>query len=245
MATTRPFQDVLFTAIQTVPQKKDFEELSPRLQAAWVHKSGFLRTDNDDNLSPEDLYAKRAALYAEFGKVVNITAGYYHKTDKDAEPELRVKTLSSADDERELLINFKNLLNERFDQNRLRLCAHNGKEFDFPYLSRRMLLHCVPIPEALNFAGKKPWEVPHLDTMEMWMFGNRKYFVTLELLAAIFDIPVQEPTLEGAETGKEFYKEGGMEKLEERGRQEVITTAQLYMRYHCSPLLQEHQIILV
>lgn len=259
MATTRPLEDVLFVALQTVAQKASLEELSPRLQEAWKQKATYLGKPEED-LSPEELYAQQAALFAEFGRIVNISVGYFHKTAPEGELELRVKSMSAADpgqansestggnltrDERSLLEEFKNLLNERFDQNRLRLCAHNGKEFDFPYLSRRMLLHCVPIPPALDYAGKKPWEVPHLDTMEMWMFGNRRYFVPLDLLAAIFDIPVKEPILEGSEVGKVYYEEGDLQKIQERGQQDVITTAQLFMRYRCSPLLKDHQIKLV
>lgn len=244
MPTTRPLEDVLFIALQTVSQKASLEELPDRLQAAWQHKAALLQKE-EEALSPEELYIQQAALFAEFGKIVNITVGYFHQHSPESEMELRVKSMSSAEDERSLLQEFKDLLNERFDQHRLRLCAHNGKEFDFPYLSRRMLVHCVPIPPALDYAGKKPWEVPHLDTMEMWMFGNRKYFVPLELLAAIFDIPVKEPQLPGSEVGKVFYQEEGLQKIVERGQQDVITTAQLYMRYRCSPLLQEKQIKLV
>ena len=244
MPTTRPLEDILFIDLQTVSQKPSLQELPERLQTAWQHKAALLQSEEEE-LSPEELYTRQAALFAEFGRIVCISVGYFHRQGTEGEPELRVKSMSSAEDERKLLHELKDLLNERFDQNKLRLCAHNGKEFDFPYLSRRMLLHCVPIPSVLDFAGKKPWEVPHLDTMEMWMFGNRKYFVPLELLAAIFEIPVKEPLVSGSEVGKIFYQEDGLEKIVERGQQEVITTAQLYMRYRCSPLLKGEQIKLV
>ena len=242
---TRPLENILFVAIQTVPQQASLQELSPRLQEAWLHKASLLPNDEGDELSPDELYFQQAGLFAEFGKIVNISAAYFHQASREAEPELRVKSLSSGDNERTLLTDFKNLLNDRFDQKKLRLCAHNGKEFDFPYLCRRMLLHCVPLPEVLDFAGKKPWEVPHLDTMEMWMFGNRKKFVALDLLAAIFDLPAREPRLNGSEIGSIFYDENDLQKIIAHGQQDVITTAQLYMRYRCQPLLKEDQIILV
>ncbi len=245
MPTARPLEDILFVAIQTVPQRATLSELPERLQEAWHHKASLLRNGGAGEPTPEALFAQQAGLYAEFGKIVNIAAGYFHQATKEEEPELRVKSISSADNEKSLLEEFKDLLNERFDQKKLRLCAHNGKEFDFPYLCRRMLLHCVPIPEALNFAGKKPWEVPHLDTMEMWMFGNRKHFVPLGLLAAIFDIPAREPELNGDEISSVFYEEQDLQKIAAHGQQDVITTAQLYMRYRCNPLLKEEQILLV
>lgn len=244
MSTTRPLEDVLFVAVETVPQTANLHELPPRLQLAWLNKTKALLTQ-DDHKGPNDLYCEQAGLYAEFGKIIAITVAYFHKHEPENELELRVKSISAADDEKKVLEEFKNLLNERFDPNRLRLCAHNGKEFDFPFLCRRMLVHCIPIPSALAFAGKKPWEVPHLDTMEMWMFGNRKYYTSLETLAALFDIPADEPFLPGEEVSRIFYEEGDMQKIISRGQQQVITTAQLYMRYRCSPLLQESQISLV
>ena len=244
MPTTRPLEDVLFISLQTVPQTATLEELPPRMQRAWQQKAQYLQKEDED-ISAAELYNRQAALYAEFGRIVNISVGYFHRSTPEGEPELRVKALHAAEEEKKLLEEFKNLLNERFDQNRLRLCAHNGKEFDFPFLCRRMLLHCVPIPPALDYVGKKPWEVPHLDTMEMWMFGNRQYPVSLELLAAIFDIPAPENRLSGEEVGRAFYEEGQLEEIVERGRQDVITTAQLFMRYRCQPLLQEAQIKLV
>ena len=243
MPTARPLEDVLFIAIQTVPQTASLEELSPRLQEIWKHKAGFL-ADAESN-SPEELYKEKAGLYAEFGKIINLSAAYFHQQTPEGELNLRVKSISSADNEKQLLEEFISLLSERFDQNRLRLCAHNGKEFDFPYLCRRMLLQCVPIPPVLNLAGKKPWEVPHLDTMEMWMFGNRKYPVSLDLLAAIFDIPEKEGRLEGIDVSQAFYTEEDLDSISRRGQEDVITTAQLYMRYRCSPLLQAEQIQLV
>lgn len=244
MSTTRPLEDVLFVAVETVPQTASLQELSPRLQLAWQHKVKALLNE-DDNKGPHDLYCEQAGLYAEFGKIIAITVAYFHKHEPENELELRVKSISTADDEKSTLDSFKTLLNERFDPNRLRLCAHNGKEFDFPFLCRRMLVHCIPIPSALAFAGKKPWEVPHLDTMEMWMFGNRKYYASLESLAALFDIPAHEPFLPGSEVSRVFYEEEDMQKIISRGQQNVITTAQLYMRYRCSPLLQENQISLL
>ncbi len=244
MPTTRPFENVLFVAIQTVPQAASLQELSPRLQKIWKHKAGF-STTNEEDFSAEELFTQKAGLYAEFGKIINIAAAYFHQAGAEGAQELRVKSMTSADNEKQLLEDFIHLLNERFDQTRLRLCAHNGKEFDFPFLCRRMLLQCVPIPPVLNLAGKKPWEVPHLDTMEMWMFGNRKYPVALDLLAAIFDIPEPENRLEGPVVSKAFYEEGDLEGICRRGQRDVITTAQLYMRYRCSPLLQEEQIHLV
>lgn len=243
MPHTRPLENILFIAIQTVPQTARLGDLSPRLQQAWRQKA--LQLEGAKENTPESLYASQAGLFAEFGRIVTVTAGYFHRPEPEGDLELRVKSISSADDERKILEEFIGLLNDRFDQNSLRLCAHNGKEFDFPYLCRRMLVHCVPIPPVLSFAGKKPWEVPHLDTMEMWMFGNRKYPVALETLAALFDIPANESQLQGSEVKDVFYEKQDLQQIISRGRQDVITTAQVFMRYRCIPLLSNEQIVLV
>lgn len=243
MPHTRPLENILFVAIQTVPQTARLNELSPRMQQAWKQKA--LQFEGEGGNTPEALYASQAGLYAEFGKIVNITVAYFHRPEPEGTLELRVKSISEAGNERRLLEEFIRLLNERFEQDSLRLCAHNGKEFDFPFLCRRMLVHCVPIPSILSFAGKKPWEVPHLDTMEMWMFGNRKYPVALETLAALFDIPANESQLQGSEVRDVFYEEQDLQQIISRSQQDVITTAQVFMRYRCSPLLEDGQIVLV
>ncbi|EMR03006.1 ribonuclease H-like domain-containing protein [Cesiribacter andamanensis] len=242
--TTRPFKDILFVDIETVTAASDLESLDKRLQQAWLHKVEFLDW-MDEDVSPAELYHYEGGLYAEFGRIVSISVAYFHEKDEGG-LELRVKSYASADNEQWLLEQFKELLNERFDQRTLRLCSHNGKEFDFPYLCRRMLVHCVPLPEVLNFAGKKPWEVPHLDTMEMWMFGNRKYTISLETLAALFHIPYT-PHPEGDQINSLFFNEGekGLDQIVQHSQQDVIATAQVYMRYRCQPLLKPEQIVVV
>jgi 3'-5' exonuclease len=242
--TTRPFKNILFVDIETVTASQGLEKLDEPLQQAWLHKVEYLDWI-EEGVSPAELYAFEGALYAEFGRIVSISVAYFHEKD-DGELELRVKSFASAEDEHSLLEQFKELLNERFNQKTLRLCSHNGKEFDFPYLCRRMLVHCVPLPEALNFAGKKPWEVPHLDTMEMWMFGNRKYTISLQTLTALFHIPYT-PHPEGHQISSLFFEEGekGLEQIVQHSRQDVIATAQVYMRYRCQPLLKPEQIVVV
>lgn len=241
--TTRPLRDILFVDIETVAAAPSLDELDGPLRQAWEHKVEYLDW-SEDEVTPGELFEYEAGLNAEFGRIVSISVAYFHEKDDDV--ELRVKTYASADNEKWLLEQFKELLNERFDQRVLRLCSHNGKEFDFPYLCRRMLVHCVPIPEVLNFAGKKPWEVPHLDTMEMWMFGNRKYTISLETLSALFHIPYQRHP-DGDEINRMFYEQGtaGLDAIVLHSQQDVIATAQVYMRYRCQPLLREDQIVVV
>lgn len=220
------FQDFLVIDIETVSGNENAEDLSPQLKKHWERKAGFIK--NPDEKTLDELYYDRAAIYAEFGKVIVIGMAIYH--ERKGKPAMRVKSLASHD-EKELLIRFKNFIEGKFDQDNLKLCAHNGKEFDFPYLCRRMLVNDIKIPWSLNMAGKKPWEVNHIDTMELWKFGDWKSFTSLDLLTTIFEIPSSKEDMDGSMVTKTYYEEkGGLKKIEEYCRRDVIATAQLYLR---------------
>lgn len=234
-------KDFLIIDIETVSGNENVENLSPELKKQWERKAGFIR--NPDEKTADDLYADRAAIYAEFGKIIVIGMAIFHENNGD--PALRVKSLSS-DNEKDLLIDFKNFIEGKFDQDSLKLCAHNGKEFDFPYLCRRMLINDIKIPWSLNMSGKKPWEVNHLDTMELWKFGDWKSFTSLELLTTIFDIPSSKTDLDGSMVTETYYTENeGLKKIEEYCRRDVVATAQLYLRLNNIPLIAQDQIKII
>ncbi|MEO9872428.1 3'-5' exonuclease [Ekhidna sp.] len=235
------FQDFLIIDIETVSGNEDIEKLSPALKKHWERKAGFIR--NPDDKTPEELYFDRSAIYAEFGKIIVIGIGFYHEVK--GKQALRVKSIASHD-EKELLTEFKNFIESKFDQDNLKLCAHNGKEFDFPYLCRRMLINDIKIPWSLNITGKKPWEVNHIDTMELWKFGDWKSFTSLDLLTAIFDIPSSKKDLDGSMVTKTYYEENdGLKRIEEYCRKDVVATAQLYLRLNNLPLIAQDQINIV
>jgi len=236
-----PTKNLLIIDIETVSGSEDIHQISPELRKHWERKAGFIR--NDEEKSPEELYSDRAAIYAEFGKVVVIGMGFYHEID--GIPALRVKAISGHN-EKELLISFKNFIEKKFDQETLRLCAHNGKEFDFPYLCRRMLINGISIPWSLNMTGKKPWEVNHVDTMELWKFGDWKSFTSLDLLTTIFDIPSSKSEMDGSMVTKTYYEEeNGLKKIEDYCKKDVIATAQLYLKLNNFPLIGADHITIV
>ncbi len=233
--------NLLFIDIETVSNEKDYDQLTDRLKAQWDRKAGFLR--NEDQLSPEQLFFGRAAIYAEFGKVIVIALGFFYF--KEGEPmSMRVKSYFSHN-EKELLSNFKEVLEKKFDQKNAILCGHNGKEFDFPYLCRRMLVNQVKLPLILDVASKKPWEVNYLDTMEMWKFGDRKNFTSLDLLTAIFDVPSSKSDIDGSMVNKVYYEEDGLQRIADYCCNDVIATAQLYLRMKCMPIIPKELIQIV
>lgn len=218
--------DILFLDIETASQTANFEELDPRLQEEWIKKERLIRMDEPIE-TPGSLYFERAGIHAEFGKVICVGVGFFQSKKKDQKLIYRSKIVANPD-ERELLLEFRDLL----DKKKWVLCAHNGKEFDFPYLCRRMLIQGIPLPEPLQIAGKKPWEVRHLDTMEMWKFGDYKHYTRLELLAAVFGIPTSKEGIDGSQVNATYYFENDLEKIILYCLRDVEVTAKIFMAMH-------------
>ncbi len=231
-------KNVLVLDIETVSAHPDYGQQSVDMQEHWNRKSSFLR--NEDERSADELYFDRAAIYAEFGKIIVIGLGLFFK-DGDT-IKFKVKSLAN-DDEKQLLTDFVHVI-RKFDQDNLKLCGHNGKEFDFPYICRRLIVHGIEIPWALDLGGKKPWEVNHIDTMELWKFGDRKSFTSLKLLTDLLQIPSSKSDLDGSKVNDTYYNEkGGLKKIESYCRGDVVATAQLYLRLNNLPLISPEHII--
>jgi predicted PolB exonuclease-like 3'-5' exonuclease len=234
----KTLKDLVFLDIETVPQKQRFDELSEPMQKLWVKKSIYLK--NEAELSAEELYKQRAGIYAEFGKIVCISIGVFY-LDNSKKLNFRVKSIYNHD-EVLLLKEFCEIIAEKFNSKKLRLCAHNGKEFDFPYICRRMILHNIKIPDYLDLAGKKPWEVKHIDTMELWKFGDRKSYSSLELLTTLFDIPTPKDDMDGSMVAHVYYEENNLEKIALYCNKDVAATAQVYLKFQNKDILNEDHI---
>jgi len=225
---------MLFLDIETVSQKASFSELSERMQALWNKKADMIRKSGEEELTPADLYG-RAGIYSEFGKIVCISVGFI-KDDK-----LRIKSFYGHD-EAKLLNEFADLLNNHYNGIGCALCAHNGKEFDFPYIARRMVINGIELPKILDVAGRKPWETSFIDTMELWKFGDYKNYTSLELLCAILDIPTPKDDINGSQVGEVYWKENDVERIKTYCQKDVISVAQIMRRYAYQPLLTDENI---
>ena len=229
-------QQVLVLDIETVPQYPSFDELPADFQELWEQKTKFQRKDGE---TPAEFYA-RGGILAEFGKVICISVGIFSNKTKDL--SLRVKSFY-GDEEKEVLQSFITLLNSQADT--LILCAHNGKEFDFPYLCRRILINGLPIPSQLNLHGKKPWEIMHLDTMDLWKFGDFKNYTSLKLLAAVFNIPSPKDDIDGSMVNEVYWKENDLQRIRTYCEKDVITTARILLRFKSLPILSDEDITIV
>lgn len=230
---------ILFLDIETVPGVYRFDELNADLRELWSHKTRFLQ--ERDGLTADEIY-ERAGIYAEFGKIICISTAFVYK--KDGVSMLRVKSFY-GDNEKVLLSEFGDMLTKHFNGNDKFLCGHNVKEFDAPYMSRRMVLHGLELPQMLNTPGKKPWEVNHLDTMELWKFGDYKHFSSLNLLTNIFGIPTPKDDISGADVARVYWEENDLERIKIYCEKDTIAVAHLMHKFKNLPLIPDENIEII
>jgi len=227
-------ENILFLDIETVPEHPHFSELDADTQLLYDLKTQYQRKDG---MSAEEFY-ERAGIWAEFGKIVCLSVGYF--TFKSDIRHFRVT--SFCGDEVRILRDFNNLLSNHFSQPQHIMCGHNAKEFDFPYIARRMIINNIPIPNKLNLFGKKPWEVPHLDTMELWKFGDYKSFTSLKLLTKVLGIPSPKGDIDGSQVGHVYHVEGNIDRIVTYCEKDVVAVAQVLLRLRGEDLLVDDEI---
>lgn len=227
-------ENILFLDIETVPEMSKFSDLDKTKQQLWEAKSQYQR---GDDYTPEEFY-ERAGIWAEFGKIICISVGYFK-----FQADIRTfRVTSFHGDEVTILKDFKNLLITHFSQAKHLLCAHNGKEFDFPYIARRMIIHGIELPYKLNLFGKKPWEVPHLDTLELWKFGDYKNYTSLKLLTNVLGIPSPKDDIDGSEVYRVYYEENNIDRIITYCEKDTIAVAQILLRLRGDDLLLDSEI---
>jgi len=221
---------ILFLDVETAPVVYQYSDMPENMRKLWDTKFRYQQAE-----SPEIQY-KKAGIYAEFAKVICISVGFFY------DGTFRIKSFAGTD-EKQVLKDFSALLNEHYNRKEHLLCAHNGKEFDFPFLCRRLLVNSLKLPKILNIAGKKPWEINHLDTMELWKFGDYKSYTSLNLLASIFNIPTPKDDIDGSDVARVFWEDGDIKRIATYCQKDVITVAQLLLRFKGEALIEEKNII--
>ena len=235
MITKLNLEDILFLDIETVPETQHFSDLDRTKQDLWEHKSQYQRKED---ITAEEFY-ERAGIWAEFGKIVCISVGYFN-----IQGDIRTfRVTSFHGEEIKILKDFKNLLLSHFRQAKHLLCAHNGKEFDFPYIARRMIINNIELPYKLNLFGKKPWEVPHLDTLELWKFGDYKTYTSLKLLTNVLGISSPKDDIDGSEVCKVFYEDNDIDRIVTYCEKDTIAVAQIFLRLRGDAILHDSEII--
>ena len=222
--------------IETVPCSINFKDLNVTFQTLWAEKTAWQRKEE---YTPAEFYKLKAGVMAEFAKIICISVGYLF-INKD-ENNFRIKSFY-GDDEKQIITDFNKLLNSQFNKKQHQLCAHNGKEFDFPFIARRTLINGLKLPAILDIGGKKPWEVNHLDTMELWRFGDYKHYTSIKLLAAVFNIPTQRDDIDGSQVAGVYWNDKNLERIKRYCQKDTLTVAQLLLKYKGEELISENNI---
>ncbi|MGS2725623.1 3'-5' exonuclease [Psychroserpens sp. BH13MA-6] len=228
-------ENILFLDIETVPETEHYSQLDATKQELWELKSQYQRRDE---YTAEAFY-ERAGIWAEFGKIICISVGYFK-----VEGAIRTfRVTSFYGDEVKILKDFKNLIITHYSGTKHLLCAHNGKEFDFPYIARRMIIQGIELPYKLNLFGKKPWEVPHLDTLELWKFGDYKTFTSLKLLTNVLGIPSPKDDISGSQVYSVYYQDNDIDRIITYCEKDTIAVAQVFLKFQGDELLDDSEII--
>lgn len=228
-------ENILFLDIETVPCEEHFSSLDEEWQSLWEQKTQYQRKEE---YTAEEFY-DRAGIWAEFGKIICISAGYF--TFKSDIRHFRVT--SFIGNESQILRDFSNLINNYFQQPQHILCGHNAKEFDIPFIARRMIINAIEIPAKMNLFGKKPWEVPHLDTLELWKFGDYKHYTSLKLLTKVLGIPSPKGDIEGSQVANVYYNEKDIDRIVTYCEKDTIAVAQVFLKLRRQDLLDDDEII--
>jgi 3'-5' exonuclease len=229
--------NILFLDIETVSQYSSFDEVPESWKQLWSKKAEFLLKDKP--LESTDKIYGRSAIYAEFGKIICISCGII--SGRGEEKRLTIKSFF-GDDEKAILLQFCEMLDKWAIDNNKSLCAHNGKEFDFPYLCRRLIITGLPVPTILQISGKKPWEIQHLDTLELWKFGDYKSYTSLNLLAHCLGVPTPKDDIDGSMVGEVYWKQHDLDRIVTYCQKDVITVAQIFLRMQGLPLIRMENI---
>ena len=229
-------KNVLFLDIETVPCSPNFKDLDVTFQTLWTEKTVWQRKEE---YTPAEFYKLKSGVMAEFAKIICISVGYLFINK--GENNFRIKSFY-GDDEKQIITDFNELLNSQFNKKQHQLCAHNGKEFDFPFIARRTLINGLKLPALLDIAGKKPWEVNHLDTMELWKFGDYKHYTSIKLLAALFNIPTPKDDIDGSQVAGVYWNDKDLERIKRYCQKDTLTVAQLLLKYKGEELISENNI---
>jgi len=234
-------ETILFLDIETVPMVQNYQELPETFRLLWDKKAEILmrndRAADDTQRLPEQVF-ERAGIYAEFGKIVCISTGVLRNGT------LWIKSFA-GEDEKLILTEFAAMLSKATVKKFQFLCAHNGKEFDYPFMIRRMLINGVSVPSILDLSMKKPWEVNHFDTMELWKFGDFKNYTSLELLAAVFGIPTPKEDIKGSDVARVFYEEKDLPRIVTYCQKDVLTIVNLFLKFQMKEVVSDEQIQII
>lgn len=231
-----PIDKILFLDIETIPCESSFDNLTDDMQMLWEKKAKSLCKDEQ---TASDIY-QQAGIYAEFGRIICISVGFIRI--ENGVKKFYSKSFAD-DDERKMLTEFSDLVNHAYSTPDKFICGHNIKEFDMPYIARRILINGLPLPSILDIAGKKPWEVSFLDTLELWKFGDYKTFTSLNLLTHIFGIPTPKDDIDGSQVASVYYETHDIKRISIYCEKDILATAQVFLKFRGDEIINPENVI--
>ena len=233
--------DLLFIDIETVPQECEHCDLPADRRQLFFDK---ISKSVPENYDEAEVYKQKAGILAEFGKVICISTGYLF-TDASGNQFMKLKSICN-DDEKILLTNLIELVDKfAAAKPRFQFAGHNIREFDIPYLCRRMIINQIPLPKYLQIHGAKPWEVTMVDTMQWWKFGDYKNYTSLHLLANVLGVPTSKTDIDGSMVQEVYYKQTDLPRIVEYCQRDVVVVAQIVQRFYNLPILQPENVVVV
>jgi DNA polymerase elongation subunit (family B) len=236
-------QKIMFLDIETVPYTSDYKDVSPELTCIWEDKFSLIQKRMPEKFNvdttAEEAYHSSAGIYAEFGKIVCISVGFIHHQANVI--SFRTKSFA-GDNEKKLLTDFIALIVKFCTSKEHTLCGHNIKEFDIPFICRRLLINGLALPPIFQLAGKKPWEINFIDTLELWRFGDYKNYTSLKLLTAIFGIPTPKDDMDGSQVAQVYYKENDVDRIARYCQKDVLATAQVFLRMKGMKMIESDHV---
>jgi 3'-5' exonuclease len=232
--------NLLLIDIETVPQHPSFDLLSDTWKQLWEEKT---QRSLPDFTTAAEFYPQRAGVMAEFAKIVCISIGYFTKQDNAL--QLRLKSFY-GDDEKKLLQDFVSTVNQmEAKNNKWCFAGHNIKEFDIPFICRRLLINSLHIPAYLDFQNMKPWDTNMIDTFQYWRFGDYKNYTSLKLLAAALGVPSPKDDIDGSMVADVYWKEKNIERIATYCQKDVVTTGNIILRFKNMELIKEENVVIV
>lgn len=224
-------EDLIIIDIETASIHPDFQHMDDVWKNLWEEK---VARSLPEKITAAEFYPLRAGVMAEFSKIICISMGYFNREES---LHMRVKSFYGHD-EGVLLKGFLATLNKIENiNNNWCFAGHNIKEFDIPFICRRLLVNGIALPKYLDFQNMKPWETNIVDTFQYWRFGDYKNFTSLKLLAATMGVPSPKDDIDGSMVGELYWsgdeeqRASNLKRIAVYCQKDVVTTGNIILRF--------------
>lgn len=241
MYTPAEVAKIVFFDLETASEYESLDQLAlnkPKMAELWSKRCEYLRSRFEENkdMTDEQLYEAKAALTPEFARIVCATFGRVTFIGED--PNVIIKSYCSEHED-EVLDGIQKVF-DKFAS--LKFSGHNIKRFDIPMMCKRLLIHGRSLPKGLQIQNLKPWEMPFIDTSEVWSFGAwQEGFVSLELLVTAIGLETPKGDIKGEDVSRVFWQDGDTHRIAEYCQRDVFAGIQALLKLSGLPVVEEFE----